>query len=166
MANHTAYNRATLRQGLTDYTKRKIQPVLVSNLRRIAQRIVGIIEGSFTLDSMQFPVYTANLHDATGVAVYVEGMVSSFIPVQRATKEQSSGYTFVYGSEALRNAIALAASTFSSGIWIVLFSSVPYAAKINDIGSPRQRGINFFKVLEEEMFDAVLYDVIMGLRPV
>lgn len=166
MANHTAHNRAIMRQGLTDYTKRKIQLTLVNNLRRIAQRIVGVIDGSFSPDSAQFPVYSGNLHDATGVAVYVDGMVSSFIPVQRASEPQEYGYEFFFGNEELRKAIALTASKCYSDVWIVLFSSVPYASRINDIGSPKSRGVNYFGVLEGEMFNAVLYDIIMGLRPV
>ena len=165
MSSYTAHNSKVLGNGVKQYTERVIKAKLVAMLKTVAQAIVGIIDGNFTMPdgSEQFPVYTANLHDATGVGVYSDGAVQYFIPTKRATDAQhDSSYNFFYGSDLLRQAISNGATQFAKGIWIVLFSTVPYAYKINTQGSKIGRGVNFFETLKQTL----LSDVISGLQPI
>lgn len=165
MADYTAHNSKVFKVGLKDYSERVIKTMLVAMLRNVAQKLVGVIDGNFVMPkgTTQFPVDTANLHDATGVGVYVDGRLDDYVPTQRATQAQSDGGTKgIFGSEWLQAALTSATSEFSSGIWIVLFSTVPYAAKINISGSKRGRGVGFFETLGNNL----LTEVVTNLKPI
>lgn len=165
MSGYTAHNSKVFKAGLNDYAERVIKAKLVSMLKSVAQTLVGVIDGSFVMPdgTTQFPVDTANLHDATGVGVYADGAIQHFIPTVRATKAQSDGgVKGIFGSPLLQAAISNGATQFSKGIWIVLFSTVPYAYKINMQGSKIGRGAGFFEALKQTL----LNDVISGLQPI
>lgn len=165
MSSYTAHNSKVFKVGLNDYAERVIKAKLLTMLKSVAQTLVEIIDGSFVLPngSRQFPVYSANLRDATGVGVYSDGAVQYFVPTAQAVKAQSDkGVHGIYGSSLLRAAISNGAAQFSKGIWIVLFSTVPYAYKINTQGSSWGRGIGFFDTLKQSL----LTDVITGLQPI
>lgn len=165
MSSYTAHNRKVFGNCVEQYTERVIKAKIVSMLKSVAQTIVGIIDGSFTMPdgSEQFPVYTANLHDATGVGVYSDGKVEYFVPTKMATDAQhDTTYNFFFGSDLLRQAISNGATQFAKGIWIVLFSTVPYAYSINEYGSSKGRGAGFFDNLKSTL----LNDVLTNLNPV
>lgn len=165
MANHMAHNSKVFALGLKQFTEQQVKPKLLAMCKSVAQTIVGVIDGSFAMPdgTQQFPVWSANLHDATGVGVYCDGVLSSFIPTARATAAQTDGGTKgIFGSTLLQSAITNASTQFGKGIWIVLFSSVPYAYKINTQGSKRGRGVGFFEALKQTL----LNDVIAGLKPI
>lgn len=165
MSGYTAHNSKVFKVGVEQYAERVIKAKLVAMLKRVAQMLVGVIDGSFVMPdgTTQFPVDTANLHDATGVGVYVDGTIQHFIPTAMATTAQShGGVKGIFGSPLLQAAISNGATQFSKGIWIVLFSSVPYAYKINTQGSKIGRGVNFFETLKQTL----LNDVITGLQPI
>lgn len=164
MSNYTAHNSKVFKDGLNGYAERKIKAKLVAMLKSVAQTLVNIIDGNFTMPSgsEQFPVYTANLHDATGVGVYADGAIQHFIPTARATKAQSEGVVNdIFGTSLLQAAISNGATQFSKGIWIVLFSTVPYAYNVNEYGSPWGRGVGFFENLKQSL----LNDVLSNLKP-
>lgn len=165
MSDHTAHNSKVFKVGINDYAERVIKSKLVAMLKSVAQTLVGVIDGSFVMPdgTTQFPVDTANLHDATGVGVYADGVIQHFIPTARATKAQSDGgVKGIFGSPLLQEAITNGATQFSKGIWIVLFSTVSYAYKINTQGSKIGRGAGFFEALKQTL----LNDVISGLQPI
>lgn len=163
--NHASHNNAVFRKGLTDFTNQVIKVKLVTMLKSVAQTIVDVIDGNFVMPqgTEQFPVFTANLHDATGVGVYSDGKIQYFAPTKRAVDSQEYGTPpqFFYGSDLLRQAIAESVESFSKGIWIVLFSSVPYAYSINEYGSRLNRGNGYFDLLSKTL----LQDVLMNLKP-
>lgn len=164
MSDYTAHNSKVFKVGLNDYAERVIKAKIVAMLKSVAQTLVDIIDGSFVMPdgNEQFPVFTANLHDATGVGVYSDGAVQYFIPTKRATDAQhDSSYNFFYGSDLLRQAISNGATQFAKGIWIVLFSTVPYAYEINEYGSSKGRGAGFFESLK----NTLLKDVLSNLKP-
>lgn len=104
---------------------------LVLILKNIAESIASYIDSE-----AEIPEHTSNLRDATGVGVYVDGILSSYVPTKRASKRQSSGFHYrneykIDGSYYLSQALADASMDFSKGIWIVLFSAVPYAYFLN-----------------------------------
>lgn len=165
MSNHASHNNAFFRKGLTDFTNQVIKVKLVTMLKSVAQTIVDVIDGNFVMPqgTEQFPVFTANLHDATGVGVYSDGQIQYFVPTKRAADMQHYGNPpqFFYGSELLQQAISNAATKFSKGVWIVLFSTVPYAWSINEYGSSWERGQGFFDSLKQTL----LNDVLANLKP-
>ena len=65
--------------------------------------------------------------DSTGVGVYVNGVLSAFRYSQQATVPQTYHGKKVWGKETLDKALAFGASTYIDGVWIVIFSTVPYA---------------------------------------
>ena len=71
MSDYTAHNSKVFKVGLNDYAERVIKAKLVAMLKSVAQTLVGVIDGNFVMPdgTTQFPVDTANLHDATGVGV-------------------------------------------------------------------------------------------------
>lgn len=162
VSGYQQQNLQRLIAGVKAHVKNVIQPQLVQLLVSKAQSIVSAIDNGSLI-----PEYTANLHDATGVAVYVDGRIQSFIPTKKAQKMTKSGFGGVNhynidGSEFLKRAIAEASIRFSSGIWFVVYSAVPYAYYINNSGSPLGRGQGFFKQLTSTSFNEIL----AGLRPI
>lgn len=114
-------NLDIIHKGLTAYSK-KIENRLLSVLFEVADDLVYWIEGSG-----EIPVATGNLHDSTGVGVYSNGYLRKFSPTQIATVERDG----LWGSQQLSKALSLASSEYTSGLWIVIFSTMPYAMKID-----------------------------------
>lgn len=149
------------------HIKGVIEPQLVSVLSQKAQQVVDYINGNFNAESKDFPVDTANLHDATGVGVYVDGRIHRFLPTKWADKPQRSGFDGVnhkgiVGSEFLQQAISEASTRFAKGVWFVVFSAVPYAYHIDAHGSPLGRGQDFFKTIR----GTAVNDILAGLRAI
>lgn len=143
------------------FIKNVAQPKLVEVLSQKADEIVRLI------DSGLIPEYTANLHDATGCAVYADGVISAFIPTKRAQKLGKSGFDGVNhygidGSAFLQQAISEASTRFAKGVWFVVFSAVPYAYHIDAHGSPKGRGQDFFKAIRR----TAVNDILAGLRAI
>ena len=156
MKNYASHNKMVFKSTLEDVKYRISRPLLTAKLRKIAVDIVDEIDGNLWNNDDTFPIWTSNLHDSTGIAVYDYGAIASFIPPQYAVEPQEHGDIHdIWGSQYLKDFMNENASKFSKGIWIVLFSAVPYAGKVNEVGSPRGRGINFFGLLKEMMSDIV-----------
>lgn len=158
---YQSQNMKVFKQGCMMFVKNVAQPQLTDILNKKAEEIVNLI------DSGLIPEYTANLHDATGVAVYVDGAIKHFIPTARASKATSSSedginHYAIWGHDFLEMAILEASTRFSKGVWFVIFSAVPYAYRINAQGSPRGRGQDFFTTIR----DTAINDIIAGLKPI
>lgn len=154
-------NLNRLMSGIRVYVKNTLQPDLVRVLTSKAQSVVSAIDSGSMI-----PEYTSNLHDATGIGVYVNGQIMSFLPTKKAQKMTTSGFDGVNhyginGSEFLKQAISEASGKFAKGIWFVIFSATPYAYHINAHGSPRGRGKDFFK----QVTDLTLNEILSGLGP-
>lgn len=149
-----AHNKAVLEQGMRKHINNVTKPELVGYLRNVAQQLVAAIDGN----AFAIPVYTGNLKDATGVGVYVDGAMSAFMPTKTAQKKQAmKGRPYIFGSEFLAESLREASTTFSTGVWLVIFSAVPYAYKINTEGSPKGQGKGYW--------DAIVNEVIANLKP-
>ena len=166
MSNSFAsHNSKVFKAGLEQYKVRVMKQQLLTVLKSVAQTMVSIIDGSFTMPdgSVTFPVWSANLHDATGVGVYSDGAIQYFMPTKKATSPQRIGLdNNIWGASYLQMAISNGSSKFSKGIWLVLFSSIPYAYEINAYGSPKGRGASYFEALK----NMLLEDVMANLKPI
>lgn len=158
---YQSQNLNVLMNGIKMFVKNVAKPQLVSILRQKAQEVVQLINSGL------IPEYTANLHDATGCAVYADGAISAFIPTKRAQKQGKSGFDGVnhYGIDGkafLQQAISEASTRFAKGVWFVVFSAVPYAYHIDAHGSPLGRGQDFFKTIR----GTAVNDILAGLRAI
>lgn len=122
----SSHNKKIVENKLRKSTE-SIEERITKVLTMVAQEIVLYIEGA-----RQIPVYTGNLQDSTGVGVYRNGVLRSYMPTQTATVAQEYAYRPIWGTEELAKALNVGATEFSKGIWIVLFSAVPYAWFIDD----------------------------------
>lgn len=111
----------------------------------------------------QFPKWSGELAASTGAAIYCNGVFDSFVPnVALNIEMQFDKGELIDGNYLLRTAIAAGATQYTKGIWIVLYSTVPYAAKINLEGSPLWRGAAFFDRLKHVIIDAIMN----GIEPI
>lgn len=151
-------NAGAFRNTLAVFVKAQRQQFL-EILFRAAQNFVGAVNNG----TLSIPVYTGNLKDSTGVAIYDNGVLQQYLPTKTATKKQNMGGGFIGvkwsqidGRDFLVKSIAEGATTFIDGIWFVVYAAVPYAYKINTEGSPKGRGRGFFndatRFAENEIF--------------
>lgn len=172
MSNHAAHNSKVFYDGISHYIEGVVKVKLESILREVAAALVSYIENDAFEPfkycgggNGQYPVWESQLRDATGIGVYIDGRVSSYVPFSHGRFPQSDyeiGETNIIGTERLVAALNAGATQFSKGIWIVLFSAVPYAYKVNTVGSPAGRGINFFGELKSYLIE----DVMSNLQPI
>lgn len=174
MSDYTAQNMKAFSEGVKIHIESQITPKLTAMLERVAATMVQIADASFEPfygydphapfgGNNQFPVWHGQLHDANGVAVYINGKTVSFMPTKRAKVPQSYGsIKNIVGHDWLKIAIDEGAARFSKGIWIVLFSAVPYAYDVNTWSSPIGRGMGYFERFKADL----LNDVLNGLKPI
>lgn len=149
------HNIEVIKKKCRHFLVQEVKPQLRVILDNAAQAVLDYIEEMTSL-----PQYTGNLHDATGVGIYVDGQLSSYVPTKIATRYQSSGFHYrneykIDGNLYLQSALRDAAMDFSDGIWIVVFSAVPYAFYI------QERPEHYFS----EISDVLLQEIYKGLAP-
>lgn len=161
-----AHNVAVVKDRLQLFVKEK-KAEIVAKLMEVGQVVVDFIDKGFVPQTLrpggngQFPIWTANLRDATGVGIYVDGRTVKYMPTKLAVHKQSTGASMggrrdIDGHNFLLQSITEGSSVFSSGIWIVLYCAVPYAAKINAEGSKWGRGVGFWNLEKAEFTNAIL----------
>lgn len=132
------HNNKVFRKAIAEH-RAKLEKKLISVLDDLANEIVDYIEAFSEIESM--PYYTANLADSTGVGVYLDGTLMVYMPTQKATEPQEyNGNENVWGTEYLYDALVAGQADFNRGTWVVLFSSVPYAVKVDDFGTTHRDG--------------------------
>lgn len=168
-------NKTVITVGCKNFIEKTAKPRLIRMLTQIAQGMVDLIDGAFTpvppyhrdpeSGNADFPVWHGQLRDATGVAIYDNGRVLKFLPTKKADEHPQSdrkrGISHIVGREWLERAISEASGMCSKGLWIVLFSSVPYAADVNRIGSPAGRGAMYFDRLSDRQLADILFNLEM-----
>lgn len=165
MSNYVAHNTNVIKNRLKSAAEQ-----IQTNILKLCQEAMADLyrahaegfKGRFGTN--QFPRWTGHLAASTGAAIYCNGVFESYVPNAPLYEEEqvSDDKQLVNGRELLESAIANGATKYTSGIWIVLYSAVPYAAKINIEGSPIWRGRAFFDVLKHVILDAI----INGLEPI
>ena len=126
---------------------------LLNVLYTVAQDVMEYIDSQKVI-----PIYTGNLKDATGIGVYQNGVLKKYVPSRIATVPQSSGFHYkneydIWGHQYLSDALEAASKEgYSKGIWIVLFSAVPYAFYIEDRDA-------FFSDIKDVMLNAIISEL-------
>ena len=132
-----------LQAGVKDIEVR-IKMVLSS----FAYKIYDMISSTTKNEGDGFlPYYTGNLRDSTGVGLYYEGSLIKFIPPKSATRKQNGFWGSTFIERALQGT-----SHYSSGLWVVVWSTVPYAVKIDEMGTKHWNAGWFSERLVEETF--------------
>lgn len=131
----------------------KATEALLKEIYKVAEDVMEYIDSQKVI-----PIYTGNLKDATGIGVYHNGVLKSYVPSQIATRPQSSGFHHknvydIWGHQYLSDALEAASKEdYSKGIWIVLFSAVPYAFYIEDRDA-------FFSDIKDIMLNAIISEL-------
>ena len=107
------------------------------------------------------PVVTGNLADSTGIGIYMKGSLIKYIPNQiaevprvgifgvRAMTGEIGISEEVWGANQLDIALDWGDWYYNDGIWLVLFSTMPYAIDV-DLRT------SFFQDFESELRDYVI----------
>lgn len=163
VSGYQSQNLNTVVRGMEAFLKRVVTPQIVDVLKAKADEIVAYIDSGAGI-----PEYLGHLHDATGVGVYADGTLVYYKkPAKHATKLGKAGaegvnHYQIDGSNFLSEAINEARSKFSKDVWFVIFSAVPYAYYINEDGSPKGRGKNYF----DDLANKSVSDILAALRPI
>ena len=161
-----AHNEAVVKDRVRLFVKEK-KAEIVAKLMEVGQVVVDYVNTGYMPQTLrpggnnQFPIWTANLRDATGVGIYVDGRTAKFTPTKLAIHKQTTGGSMgsrrdIDGHSFLFQSISEGASVFNNGIWIVLYCAVPYAAMINASGSKWGRGQGFWNLTKTEFTEAIL----------
>lgn len=176
MSNYHSHNVQVLKHGLEQYSEviaSKIAAVCREAVQELYDEVDRLFspkvpswiskDGQLIGGSDDFPIWTGQLRNSTGAAVYWNGVIYSLIqnPLLPNEPQDYNGQEEIYGDAWLQNAIEQGYSKYGRGLWIVLFSAVPYAAEIDLFGSVRGRGMNYF----EKLKDIVKESVMNGLMP-
>lgn len=119
-------NTVIFTKGLTNFSI-DIEKKIIEVLDYVAQDIILFIEGS-----PDIPVLTGNLRDSTGLGIYHHGILTRYEPLNTAVIAQKYKGNQIWGFQELDKVYTYGATLYSKGIWLVLFSSVPYAISINE----------------------------------
>jgi hypothetical protein len=158
------HNREVIKVALNGFTETTIKPQIAKILCEIADEAVEHIQECFELPNgnEEYPIYTSNMRDSTGVGVYFDSILYAYRPPKIAEDFQDmtnnggrSGIININGSANLEKVLNAGVAKYSTGLWIVLFSAVPYAERVNEVGSPAMRGIDYFNKLESWLLGRV-----------
>ena len=94
-----------------------------------------ISDTTFNQGDGNMPCYTGNMRDSTALAVYYNGSLTAYIPPSMARRSQYyQDITGIWGKVWIRDILANT-NDYQTGIWVVLYSAVPYAIKVETFGS-------------------------------
>ena len=140
--NKTVF-KSLLNKGTVDLEKR-----LTNVFYSLAESVKIYIEEIGNL-----PHFTGNLADSTGVGVYHNGVLKAFAPMQSASMPQMYRNEFVWGKPLLERALEEGSYKYPKGIWVVLYSTVPYAVKVDTKGTKRNPEGYFSQRLVDDMLN-------------
>lgn len=120
------HNVEVIKKGAEKFIER-LKKNIFSVLSSVADDVVIFIQGGGSI-----PVYTGNLQDSTGIGIYFDGVLTKFKPIKIANVAQNDNGKTIVGTTELDKALEMAVTRFNKGIWIVLFSAVPYAFKVEE----------------------------------
>lgn len=141
-----AHNNSVFKKAIEGH-KISISKQLNSIMREVASEMAS------WLQSGQTPYYTGNMQDATGLGVYIDGALSAYAPMQTAWESQTYKGRDVWGYAELQNALQEGYTNFNKGIWLVVFSAVPYAFEVDAYGTIKSSSGYFSDGIVNELLD-------------
>lgn len=141
------HNQDVFKKALAEH-RNALEKRLTNVFYALAESVKMYIEEAGNL-----PYFSGNLADSTGVGVYQNGVLRAFAPIQRASMPQMYRNEFVWGSPLLERALGEGTSKFPKGIWVVLYSTVPYAVKVDTQGTKNHLEGYFSERLVEDMLN-------------
>ena len=121
MGKFTSQNIAVIRKAANRPSIRSyFTSEMGESLKGIADWVMSVMEENIPFD-------TGNLHDGTGIGIYVDGILTAF-RYQRAAETDRDG---AWGYQKLNNAFASGSNAYHDGVWLVVFSTMPYAFKVD-----------------------------------
>lgn len=96
-----------------------------------------ISDTTFNEGDGNMPYYSGNMRDSTALGVYFNGSLTAYIPPSSATRAQrydEEAITDIWGKVWISDVLATT-QDYQKGLWVVLYSAVPYAMKIEEKGS-------------------------------
>lgn len=161
--DYTEYNKVVIDIALKQWCEAFFRPRLAQVLRAVGERIKDKINQAFSPVSSkgndQYPIWTGNLRDSMGVALFVEGKMQMFAPPVIANNPQTNeSHQQIWGRAELNKLANHTTSRFSKGIWLVMYAGVEYAEKIELFGSDAEtpRGKSFFAEFEQMLRNEVM----------
>lgn len=156
MSEWSAHNQAVVNKSVKDFIAQQ-KRLLVAKLRKVAKEMLDNVDIGFVRPpfkpggSDQFPVWTGQMADSIGLGLYIDGVTEYLMAPKNSIEFQTSGnyQGKIYGHELLQQMITITAAKYPQGIWMVLFTAVPYAQSVDSFGSPADRGVGFFTKLTE-----------------
>lgn len=137
--NYDKHNEKVFGKLLKRFIK-DIEIKIDAAFQDIARDVLEYIERPDTT-----PLWTGNLKDGTGLAIYKNSRLEKYFPPQRiASDPQTYEGRQVWGYAELGVAFAEGVTLFPNGIVVVLFSAVPYAEDQDDANG-------YFTVMTSEM---------------
>lgn len=134
------HNNKVFKKAMDAY-RADIEKKVVGVMESVARNIFEDVSNtSYNQGDDYMPFYTGNLRDSTGLGIYYNGALSTLIPPRVADNPQNYWqighfYFDLWGFTFIREALA-EANSFNKGIWVVLYSTMPYAKYIDENGSP------------------------------
>jgi hypothetical protein len=165
MGTWDAHNKSVAEELIKKHIQRHVRPGIIRAARKASMLMAQYVTKAFVPaekrgGNVDFPISLGHMRDSTGMGVYIDGALRSFTPTPAVgTPEEPQRYKErkdIVGVEELKKALTLGATAYNSGIWVVLFSAVPYALQVNTEGSPWGRGQDYFLKLENEAYSLIL----------
>lgn len=136
-------------QKAMDAYRADIEKKVLGVMESVARNIFEDVSNTFYNQGDDYmPFYTGNLRDSTGLGIYYNGALSTLIPPRVADNPQNyfqvGHWEFdIWGFQFIREALD-ATSDFNKGIWVVLYSTAPYAKYTDDNGTIRYWDAGWF----------------------
>ena len=140
------HNNKVFQKAIVEHSA-KLEKKLNEIMREVASKMADwLVNG-------QTPYYTGNMQDATGLGVYINGTLSAYAPMQTAFESQKYKGQEVWGYAGLQDALQEGYRNFSKGIWLVVFSAVPYAFEVDAYGTIKNASGYFSEGIVGELLD-------------
>lgn len=130
-------NDKVFAKGVKEYSE-KLQKRIHEVCREFAFQVFRYVSDTFYNRGYgNMPYYTGNMRDSTALGVYFNGSLTAYIPPNEAEDPQNyaeEGLTDIWGKVWISDVLATT-QDYQKGLWVVLYSAVPYAMKIEKEGS-------------------------------
>jgi hypothetical protein len=156
MGKYTKQNLEHIKDQLTAYWMGDVAQRLIVLLDDAATETINYKDAISTEPGHDgLPVFTGAMHDATGIGIYYNGILVGIRKPERLYNLKPNYEVDFNPDTVLDVALKNTGIQTNNGIWIVLFSSAPYAMEVDIEGSYAKtpRGVGFFSEMIVPFFE-------------